>query len=186
VLVSTDLVFDGEHAPYREEDTPAPLSVYGKTKVTAEEAVRSLPRGVVARLSLLYGPSLSGRPSFFDEQAAALRAGRPVTLFDNEWRTPLDLATAARALTALAASDVTGIVHIGGPQRLSRLEMGRQLAKFLGVERPNLVVVSRNDHPAAEPRPRDTSLDSSRWRGLFPSLPWPAWEEALPQLPWPE
>ena len=35
----TDLVFDGEHAPYREGDAPAPLSVYGRTKLDAEQAV---------------------------------------------------------------------------------------------------------------------------------------------------
>jgi dTDP-4-dehydrorhamnose reductase len=184
VLVSTDLVFDGEHAPYREDDPPAPLSVYGRTKAAAEEAVRGMPRGVVARLSLLYGPSLAGRPSFFDEQAAALREGRSVTLFADEWRTPLDLATAAAALTTLAMSDVTGLLHIGGPERLSRLEMGRRLARFLGVNDGNFVAVGRNDVPAAEPRPWDTSLDSSRWRGLFPALPRPAWEDALPRLPW--
>jgi dTDP-4-dehydrorhamnose reductase len=179
VLVSTDLVFDGEHAPYREDDPPSPLPVYGKTKAAAEEAVRWMPRGLVARVSLLYGPSLSGRPSFFDEQAAALRQGRPVTLFHDEWRTPLDLATAARALLELACAEISGVLHIGGPQRLSRLEMGQRLALFLGVQEANIVAVRRNDVPGAEPRPRDTSLDSSRWRALFPSTPWPGWEEAL-------
>jgi dTDP-4-dehydrorhamnose reductase len=182
VLVSTDLVFDGEHAPYREDDPPAPLSVYGRTKARAEAALSGLPRGVVARVSLLYGPSLAGRPSFFDDQVRALRQGRLVKLFADEWRTPLDLATAARALVELAHSDVTGVLHIGGPERLSRLEMGRRLAQFLGAGGANIVAVRRDDMPAAEPRPRDVSLDSSRWRGLFPGLPWPAWEEALDRL----
>jgi dTDP-4-dehydrorhamnose reductase len=75
VLVSTDLVFDGARAPYREEDPPAPVSVYGRSKVAAEGAVLAVPRAAVARVSLLFGPSLTGRPSFFDEQVAALRAG---------------------------------------------------------------------------------------------------------------
>jgi dTDP-4-dehydrorhamnose reductase len=182
VLVSTDLVFDGEEAPYREDDPPAPLSVYGRTKAQAEAAVRALPGGVVARLSLLYGPSVSGRPSFFDEQVQALRSGRPLTLFEDEWRTPLDLATAARALVALARSPLPGILHIGGPERLSRLEMGQKLARFLGVEQPRLVAVRRDRAAGSEPRPRDTALDSSRWRGHFAELPWPTWEEALGQL----
>src|SRR5436305_6422990 len=80
VLVSTDLVFDGEHAPYREADPPRPLSAYGRSKAEAEAAVLAVPRAAVARVSLLFGASLAGRPSFFDEQAAALRARRPVTL----------------------------------------------------------------------------------------------------------
>jgi dTDP-4-dehydrorhamnose reductase len=185
VHVSTDLVFDGEHAPYREDDPAARVSVYGRTKLAAESAARAAPRAVVARVSLLYGPSLAGRPSFFDEQVAAMRAGRPLTLFADEWRTPLDLDTAAMALLALARADVTGVLHVGGPERFSRLEMGLRLARFLGVDAGNVIAARRADVPAAEPRPRDVSLDSSRWRGLFPGVHWPAWDEALRGLPWP-
>jgi dTDP-4-dehydrorhamnose reductase len=182
LLVSTDLVFDGEHGGYREEDAPSPLSVYGRSKADAEGAVLAAPHTVVARVSLLYGPSVVGRPSFFDEQVAALRAGRPVTLFADEWRTPLALSTAAEALLALARSDFTGLLHLGGPERLSRLEMGQRLADFLGVSSSAIVAVKRADIPSPEPRPRDTSLDSSRWRSLFPGLSWPGWREGLEEL----
>jgi dTDP-4-dehydrorhamnose reductase len=179
VLVSTDLVFDGERAPYREADLPAPLSVYGRSKADAETAALAEPRAAVARVSLLFGRALTGRPSFFDQQADALRGGRPVTLFADEWRTPLHLATAARALVALARADFSGVLHVGGPERLSRLEMGRRLARFLGADPGVIVPALRADAPAPEPRPRDVSLGSSLWRRLFPALPWPGWEEAL-------
>jgi dTDP-4-dehydrorhamnose reductase len=182
LLVSTDLVFDGGRGWYREEDAPAPLSVYGRAKAAAEEAALAAPGGVVVRASLLFGSSLTGRPSFFDEQVAALRAVRPLTLFADEWRTPLALTTAARALVALARSDFAGLLHLGGPERMSRLEMGQRLARFLGADPSGIVAVSRNDLPAAEPRPRDTSLDSSRWRGLFPAHPWPTWDDALAEM----
>jgi dTDP-4-dehydrorhamnose reductase len=177
VFVSTDLVFDGERGGYREDDAPSPLSVYGRTKRDAEDVVRAVPQAVVARLSLLYGPSRNGRSSFFDEQTAALRTGRPVTLFTDEWRTPLDLTTAARALAALAVSEITGTLHVGGPERLSRYEMGVRLAAALGVEASAIVAMTRAEAPAAEPRPRDTSLDSSRWRAAFPEIPWPRYLE---------
>jgi dTDP-4-dehydrorhamnose reductase len=183
VLVSTDLVFDGEHAAYREGDAPAPVSVYGRTKQAGEEAALAAPRSAVVRVSLLYGPALHGRPSFFDEQAAALRTGLPVTLFRDEWRTPLDLVTAARTLLAVADSDFSGLLHVGGPERLSRLEMGRRLAASLGADPAVIVPADRDAAPAPEPRPRDVSLDSSRWRAAFPGVPWPAWDEALRQLP---
>jgi dTDP-4-dehydrorhamnose reductase len=178
VFVSTDLVFDGERGGYREDDRPAPLSVYGRTKRDAEELVRAAPRCIVARLSLLYGPSLNGRTSFFDEQTTALRTGQSVTLFTDEWRTPLDLTTAARALAALAASDVTGVLHIGGPERLSRFEMGVRLAASLGADAPVIVGATRDSVPSPEERPRDTSLDSSRWRAAFPAIPWPHFPES--------
>ena len=182
VYVSTDHVFDGEHGWYREEDPPAPLSVYGRSKAGAEAAVLAGPRAAVVRVSLLFGPGLTGRSTFFDEQVASLCAGRPLTLFVDEWRTPLSRAVAAEALLDLAFSDFTGQLHLGGPERLSRLEMGQRLAAFLGADPSGIVPVKREQAPAAEPRPRDTSLDSSRWRDLFPGQPWPVWEEALRQL----
>jgi len=182
LYVSTDLVFDGERAPYRETDPPQPLSVYGHTKADGETAVLAVPRTVVARVSLLFGPTLSGRPGFFDGLVASLREGRQVTMFADEWRTPLAMPAAAAALVEIARSDVTGLLHVGGCERLSRLEMGQCLADHLGTSRSVLLCASRNSVAAAEPRARDVSLDSSRWRSLFPQSPWPTYREALAQM----
>jgi dTDP-4-dehydrorhamnose reductase len=179
LLVSTDLVFNGEQGWYTEQDLVSPLSIYGQTKVAAERAVLSFPGVAVVRVSLLFGPSVAGRASFFDEQVAALRQGRPLRLFRDEWRTPLSLATAARSLIAVARSGFVGLLHLGGPERLSRLEMGQRVARYLGADGSPIEEASRASIVAAEPRPRDISLDCSRWRELFPGQPWPHWEEAL-------
>ncbi len=180
--VSTDMVFDGERAPYREGDAVAPLSIYGRTKVEAERAVLACPRHRVVRLPLLFGPTLTDRPSFFDRQVSALRQGERLPLFHDEWRTPLSLQTAARALLALAGSDSVGVLHLGGPERVSRLEMGQRLAAFLGCDSTGIMPTSRTSVAAVEPRPADLSLDSSRWRSLFPHQEWPTWQEALSQM----
>jgi dTDP-4-dehydrorhamnose reductase len=182
LLVSTDLVFDGEKGWYREEDKPSPLSTYASTKADAETPVLRIASGIVVRMSLLFGPSIVGRPSFFDSQLAALRARRPLTLFSDEWRTPLSLITAARALLAIVCSDARGTLHLGGPERMSRLEMGQRLAVYLGFDSATILAASRSSVPAAEPRPRDTSLDCSRWRELFGAQPLPTWEQALAEM----
>jgi dTDP-4-dehydrorhamnose reductase len=130
----------------------------------------------------MFGPSLVGRPSFFDQQVTALRHRTPITLFADEWRTPLSLQTAAIGLLALAQSNFTGLIHMGGPQRQCRWEMGRQLADFLGVTGPEIIAANRADVPAPEPRPRDVSLDSSLWRSLFAHIPLPTGTIALEQL----
>jgi dTDP-4-dehydrorhamnose reductase len=181
VLVSTDLVFDGEQGDYRESDLPGPLSVYGRTKQAAEQATRASPGAAVVRVSLLFGPTVAGRPAFFDEQLRRLRAGERLVCFTDEWRSPLGLQPAARALVALARSDFEGLLHVGGPERLSRLAMAERLADYLGVNR-DLLVASARASAGGEPRPRDTSLNSSHWRGLFPEQPWPAFEEALHEM----
>jgi dTDP-4-dehydrorhamnose reductase len=182
VFPSTDLVFDGDKGSYCEVDAPSPLSVYGRSKLEAEKPVLAYSRGVVARLSLLYGPTLVGQSAFFDDQVAALQSGRPVTLFEDEWRTPLDLETAAQGILAIAESAFAGLIHLGGPERLSRLEMGNRLAAYLGCDPQVIVPAKRDQLQTAEPRPSDVSLDSSLWRKLFPNQPWRTWHEAMPRL----
>jgi dTDP-4-dehydrorhamnose reductase len=179
VLVSTDLVFDGNSGWYTEGDTPAPLSVYGRTKMAAEQAVLAAPRATVARVSLLFGPTLTGREAFFEAQVRALRERKPIRCFTDEWRTPLGLATAARAIIALARSEFHGVMHLGGPERLTRLAMARQLATVLQLDPEVLVPATRDQLAAPEPRPRDVSLDASLWRQWFPAQPWPTFAEAL-------
>ncbi len=182
VLVSTDLVFDGERGHYDEHDIPTPLSHYGRTKQEAEQAVLRAPRVAVVRVSLLFGPHLAGGDSFFDQQVRKLREGAGVVCFDDEWRSPLGLHTAAEGLLGVLRSGFEGLLHMGGPERLSRAEMGRRLAITLGADPALVTASSRHATPAAEPRPRDVSLNSTRWRSLFPQQPWPSLEESLRRM----
>src|SRR5947208_2448238 len=83
-----------------------------------ERAVLAVAGAVVARLSLLFGASRSGVPTYLDRTLDALRRGEPQTFFEDEFRTPLDLDTAAGALAGLLASDASGLVHVAGRERL--------------------------------------------------------------------
>lgn len=165
---STDMVFDGNTAPYDEAATPAPLSHYGRTKVRAEEALADLPNTLVVRIPLMYGLPLSQRATTFAQQIAALQNGQPLKLFVDEFRTPVWVADAARALIALAQTDATGLIHVAGPQRLSRHDLVAQAAELLGIAAPRLERISRLDIPAAEARPADLSLVGRRFGALLP------------------
>jgi dTDP-4-dehydrorhamnose reductase len=164
VYASTDLVFDGESAPYDENATTEPVSFYGRTKLEAECHVLAYRRGLVLRLPLLYGlPEVSRAPTFFENTVTCLREGRPVTLFEDEVRTPLWFDDAARAFATLAYSELTGVVHLGGPERLSRLEMGRRIVAATGTDERLLVATRRSDVPGPERRARDVSLVNARF-----------------------
>ena len=168
VFTSTDMVFDGESAPYREDDEARPLSQYGKTKLAAEAVVRNYDQGLVVRLPLMYGFACTDRPTTFGNQVAALREGRPLKLFTDEFRTPVWLADAVAALLLLARSAECGVMHVAGPERLSRYELVERIARLLGIEAPQITPTSRLDIAAAEPRPADLSLDGSRFASMFP------------------
>jgi dTDP-4-dehydrorhamnose reductase len=178
LLTSTDLVFDGSRSWYREEDDPRPILAYGRTKAEAESAVLDLPGGLVARLSLLYGPTHNGRQSFFERAMAGFQSGQPQWFFSDEFRTPLDYRTAARFLTELATAGVQGIIHVAGRERLSRFELMSRVAASLGID-PTLVRANRMaDVALAEPRPADVSLDTSRLASLLPNVDRPQVETA--------
>ena len=168
VLVSTDLVFDGEHAPYDEDAARSPLSVYGRTKADAEDAALAAGDACVVRVSLLFGATVGPRLGFFDQQTRAIERGDAMTLFDDEWRTPLSLASAAEGLLLVAASDARGVLHLAGPERMTRLVMGQRLAATLGRDASTLRAASRTS-AAGEPRARDVSLSTRKFCEAFPS-----------------
>lgn len=178
IYLSTDLVFDGERGDYSEQDEPRPLSIYGSTKLAGERCVAQYPGSVIVRLSLLFGPGLGRQHTFFDRLVDALRRGLTMPLFVDEYRTPLFLAAAAEALLHVARSSVTGLWHLGGAERLSRWEMGVQLAERLGAD-PQLIEPTSSNGRFAEPRPRDVSLNSSRFQEAFPQVEIPDYGESL-------
>lgn len=146
IHLSTDLVFDGEHgAPYSEDDDPRPISAYGRAKLEAESFVH----GLVVRTSLLYGKP--GGPQ------ETLAARDDVVFHDDEIRCPAHVADLARALVELAhAHDTTGVLHVAGPDAVSRLD----LARLLGARDPK-------GGPAPPGRARSVALDSSRAQALL-------------------
>lgn len=151
--VSTDLVFDGRAGPYREHDGTAPLSAYGASKVAGEDLVRERG-GRVVRLPLLFGPDGAGRGAS-EMVRAALRAGRRLSLFTNEYRTPLHAADAGAGLAELATLRAAPqLLHMPGPERCSRWEFGRRLCAVRGLDAALLVPVECHDAT----RPRDVSL----------------------------
>jgi dTDP-4-dehydrorhamnose reductase len=178
VFTSTDLVFDGDRGGYRETDPATPRSTYGATKLAAERAALAAPGAAVVRLSLLYGPGLAGRRSFFDHLVSEITGGRPVRLFADEWRTPLAYPAAAAGLIDVALSEFTGLLHLGGPERMSRLEMGLRLAAVLKCD-PGAIVSTTRAAAGLADRPRDTALDSTLWRQLFPNAREAGFEEAV-------
>jgi dTDP-4-dehydrorhamnose reductase len=179
LLTSTDLVFDGARSWSREEDEAVPILGYGRTKREAERSVLEVPRGIVARICLLFGPALGGNPGFYDVALSAMARGEPRAFFEDEYRTPLDYGSAAEILARLIESDATGLVHVGGRERLSRFELMSRVAIARGID-PGLIRPSRQAGASfLEPRPVDVSLDTNRLASLFPDLDVPDLETAL-------
>jgi dTDP-4-dehydrorhamnose reductase len=182
IFFSTDLVFDGRQGRYVESDPVNPLSVYGETKVRAEQGVLQNPRHTVVRTSLNGGASPGGNRSFNEEMMLAWKAGRELVLFDDEFRSPIPAAVTAQAVWELSQSGRCGLFHLAGAERLSRWEIGQLIAARHPEWQPRMRRGSLRCYDGP-PRPPDTSLDCSRLQRLlsFPLPGFSAWLRDHPE-----
>jgi dTDP-4-dehydrorhamnose reductase len=162
VHLSTDVVFSGGLGrPLREDDTPDPVTGYGKAKAAAETAVlEANPAALLVRTSLLYGGD--GLGTHERAALAAARGERDMAFFTDETRRPIAVDDLAAALLELIALDLAGPLHVAGPDTLDRLAFARLLAEAHGADPRSL-----RGAVGGPGRPKACVLDSTRARGLL-------------------
>lgn len=166
VFTSSDLVFDGRNSPYKEEDPVSPVNLYAEQKVAAEAGIRARhPGASICRMSLMFGPPSPVSVSFIQPFLAKMRAGETLGLFTDEFRTPLGARHAIEGLL-LALAHRAELLHLAGPERISRHDFGALMARILGIGSAVIVPCRQADVPMPAPRPPDVSLDISKAREL--------------------
>jgi dTDP-4-dehydrorhamnose reductase len=172
VFVSTDLVFDGAKGNYTEYDQPHPLSVYGTSKLRAEEAVLGAdPGNVVLRSALIYG--LGGRAgrTFLGRLLEALANGSPARLFTDQRRSPVLVDDLAEGIILAIEQGMSGLYHLGGTDAVSRYEFGQQVCRAFGYDEGLLVPTRMAEFEAPARRPLDATLDSGKFTRATGFLP---------------
>ncbi len=164
IYINTDLIFDGQKGWYSEEDEPRPILYYGQTKLEAERLlVRHDLNYCSLRCALMYGWNLRPEKLCHAEwMLKALRADQPINLFTDQYRSPILVNNLCAAILAVCRKDLQGIYHVGGPQRISRYDFGRELARVYGFAEEHLHPISQDEAGLTAPRPRDCSLDTTK------------------------
>lgn len=173
LTISTDYVFDGKKdRPYDENDTPAPLSVYGRTKLAGEEEVRQLnQRHFIVRTAWLY----DNAGASFAQTALELAAGnREVRIAEDQLGSPTFVPHLAAAIGRLLSTEDFGTHHLAGSGGTSRFEFIRELYCRVGIETP-LKTARASDFPTAAVRPTNSQLASVR----EPDAALPPWKEGV-------
>jgi dTDP-4-dehydrorhamnose reductase len=181
VHVSTDYVFDGTSTrPYREHDLPAPVCVYGASKLAGEALVHaSGAEQLVVRTSGVIGRGGSDQKggSFVDRILAQARAGRPLRVVADQVFAPTIAADLAGALIALARSGARGLFHVTSAGSCSWHELALAALQLAGLAVPvEPIALAELRLPAR--RPLYSVLDCSRYLGLGLERP-RHWREAL-------
>lgn len=159
IFTSSDMVFDGKSRNYHESDLPNPISYYGETKALAERKLLKMDFNcVVARVALVYGIGEFHHENFFHTMVNNLIKGQKVNLFHDQFRTPIYVENLAEAMLDLAENNFTGVIHIGGSERISRWDFGLKTCDILDLPREMLQRGSMFDFPSAASRPQDVSM----------------------------
>ncbi len=187
IQVSTDYVFDGhKRQPYREDDVPAPLSVYGSSKLAGEATVlKACPWTAVIRTSWVYSPYGQN----FVRTMLRLSDTQPVVRVVNDQRgTPTSATNLADAILVIAErlrsvngrSDA-GIYHLAGEGETCWHEFASAIFESLarrGRRVPKLQSIRTAEYPTAARRPMNSCLDSSKAQRVF-GVRLPPWRSSL-------
>jgi len=183
--VSTDYVFPGDGrqpGPYTEEAPVRAVNHYGWTKLMGERAVEEVCAGRVrwlcARTALVYGYVPGGRTNFVRWLAGELRAGRRVRIAHDQYNTPTLADDLAAALLHLTRRPTQGILHVAGPELVSRVEWARAIAASAGLDASLFDVISTAELRQVAQRPLRSGLRTERanelagveLRGIVPGL----------------
>ena len=162
IHVSTDYVFDGRgRRPYREEDTTAPRTAYGRSKLDAEQGVTDAG-GLVVRTSWVFGPE--GR-NFVSAIAARLHRGEPLRVVSDQIGCPTYAPYLAGALVDLCAAGAAGIVHYCNAPATSWHGFAVAVAGALGLN-AEVEAIATADLPRPAVRPAYSVLDTGRFESI--------------------
>ncbi|KAK9749364.1 hypothetical protein RND81_02G120800 [Saponaria officinalis] len=152
IHLSTDQVYEGTKSFYKEEDETLAVNIYGKSKVVAEKFISTnCPNFAILRSSIIYGPqTLSPVPKSLPIQwiDSVLAKGIPVDFFYDEFRCPVYVKDVVAVVIALASRWVSEakpmqlVLNLGGPDRVSRVQMAETVADSRGYDKSLINPVS--------------------------------------------
>ena len=182
ISLSTDQVFAGGPPAaggavpiggYREHDATGPVNLYGLTKQQAEVAILNMNASgiTIVRLALVVGRSLQGGRSSSEQLIAQVARGETPTLYQNEFRTPICVADVCSAIEELLPMGDVKLLHLGGPERMSRVELGQRILRLAGLNDTCNAVDASEPSPGEAKRPRDVALNSSLAREILKHPP---------------
>lgn len=170
VHVSTDYVFDGsKQSPYVETELPAPLNVYGNTKLAGEAFVRAMTeKHFIVRTSALYGNNpcrAKGGKNFVDLMLTLAGERDEIRVVDDEVVSPTSTESLANQIVELSRTEHYGLYHGTAEGCCSWHEFARTIFEIANL-RVNLKIAGANEFPAKVPRPKYSVLENGNLKKL--------------------
>ena len=178
VHVSTDYVFNGEHhVPYREDDATCPNSVYGTTKLTGEEAIRTIhPEAVIIRTAWLYS---SFGNNFVKTMLRLGKEREELGVVFDQIGTPTYARDLARAIQHIVGSGIVpGIYHYSNEGVCSWYDFTKAIFDLVGITTCCLKPLHTDEYPTPAARPHYSVLDKTKIKHTY-GVKVPHWMDSL-------
>lgn len=161
--ISTDYVFDGNSkTPYLESDRTNPLSIYGKSKLAGEEAVKNhLDKFFIIRTSWLYG--IKGR-NFVTTILNLAGKQKELRIVNDQTGSPTFTKDLAEGIKELVESPYYGIYHVTNQGTCSWFEFSKIILEYSGLKDVIVNPISTKELNRPAPRPNFSVLDNNFYR----------------------
>lgn len=174
--ISSDAVFDGEkRTPYMESDPANPPTVYGRTKLRAEEAVQSLAEHFIFRVPVLFGP---GKENFISKGLRKLANGERYEVASDQLGGALYTLDGARKMMEVMESSRFGTYHLANTGTCDRLELARRAAELAALDARGIIGKPSAEMGRRAKRLKYAVMEMRALQQAGFALPRP-WEESL-------
>ena len=177
---STDYIFNGQKKePYSEDDIPAPVNVYGVSKLAGEMFVKAYCRKhYLMRVASLFGHKKDNpeKVNFVEKMINAANEKMPIKVINDQIMSPTYSTDVARAVTALLDKKADyGLYHATNSGSVSWYDFALAIFQLTG-QKADISPISFSEYHADVSRPQYCSMDNSK---IIPYYAMPPWKEAL-------
>jgi len=162
IHISTDSVFDGTKGNYKENGTPNPTNVYGKTKLEAEQKILSIHAYSCIVRTNIFGWNKRDKFSLAEWMLNKLTNNEELPALKDIYFSPILVNDLAEALFKLQEKNYEGIIHIAGSETCSKLDFAYIIAEVFGLDKSLIRPISIHELGLKAPRGKNTSLNVSK------------------------
>ena len=154
LYISTDYVFDGKKDVYEENDTPHPISWYGRTKYEGEVQVQMLgEQSLIVRIANPYRSNPVGKMDFVHKMLERMKSGLAIQAPSDQIFSPTYIDDLAVALDTLVSFNKSGVYHVVSQSGITPYEAAKQIASEFGYADANITSVFYDQYFAGKALP---------------------------------
>ena len=165
VFISTDYVFDGKNAPYKEDDKPNPLNLYGKLKLESEKWITShIPNYLIVRTTNVFGwDPKTITPNYMVSLYRTIKDKKQFNAPSFLWGNPTHADDLASAVIEFCGKEINGVFHVVGSSFINRYDWALKACEMAGWDK-SLIKEIKDVPKNMVPRPLKSNLSTDKFR----------------------